>query len=357
MSSTRFRTVTAIVVGALLVTTLAASGAAFASGVSRSSSAAASSRKAAVLTLPQKHSAQRAAVWLASKVNAQGFISLSGHPDLSDTAQAVLALAAAGNEHKAALRALNYLKSHVNTYVTQGGTDGPGQLATLTLGAHALGVNPAKFGGTNLVTRLLATKRSSGSDVGLFGAQDPTYDGAYRQGIALAALAAAGVHSSGAVGPAITWLEHQQCSNGGWESYRSSTTTPCPPTDAATYSGPDTNSTALAIEGLQAQHAALHHYLAVFFRALQYADGGWGSYGGASDPDSTSLVVQALLSMHRTVSSSTFRRGTKDPVSAVLAFQLKSGAFYFPAQGSPKTANFLATEQAIPALMSKSLPF
>ena len=309
------------------------------------------------MTLPQKHAAQRAAAWLSSKVNAQGYISSSGKPDLSDTAQAVLALAAAGNEHRAALRALNYLKSHVSAYVTNGGADGPGELAVLILGAHALGVSPTKFGSTNLVTRLLATKRTSGSDVGLFGSQDPTYDGSYRQGLALAALAAAGVHSSSAVGQAISWLEHQQCSNGGWESYRTSTATPCTPTDATSFSGPDTNSTALAIEGLQAQRAPLHHNLTVFFRALQYTDGGWGSFGGASDPDSTALVIQALLSMHKTVSSSSFRKGSKNPVSALLAYQLKSGAFYFPVHGSPKTANLLATEQAITALAGKSFPF
>ena len=50
-------------------------------------------------------------------------------------------------------------------------------------------MSPTSFGGTNLVARLLATQRTTGTDAGLFGAQDPTFDGAYRQGLALAALA------------------------------------------------------------------------------------------------------------------------------------------------------------------------
>ena len=49
------------------------------------------------------------------------------------------------------------------------------------------------FGGTgtknNLVDRLLATERTTGTDKGLFGASDPSFDGAFRQGLALAALA------------------------------------------------------------------------------------------------------------------------------------------------------------------------
>ena len=74
-------------------------------------------------------------------------------------------------------------------YVRVDGSDGPGQLALLILDAHAMGVNPKAFGATDLVSCLLATERTSGTDKVLFGAQDATYDGAYRQGLSLAALA------------------------------------------------------------------------------------------------------------------------------------------------------------------------
>jgi hypothetical protein len=295
-------------------------------------------------------------VWLASKVNAKGYVSFSGSPDLSDTTLVVLALVAAGGERATALRALGYLKSHVNVYVTDGGHDGAGQLATLILDARSLGQSTSSFGGNNLVRRLLKTLRTTGSDAGLFGVQDPTYDGAYRQGLALAALAAAGMRGSSELAPAISWLKRQQCSNGGWEAYRASTSVPCTPSDPTTYRGPDTNSTALAVEGLEAQRARANHNPATFFRLLQAADGGWGYYGGSADPDSTALVIQAIVSLHDSVSSTSFRKGQKDGVSALLSFQLTDGAFYYPTMGSPNTPSGLATEQAIPALMSKAFP-
>jgi hypothetical protein len=289
-------------------------------------------------------------------VNTKGYVSFSGNPDISDTTLVVLALAAAGGEHATAVRALNYLKSHVNAYVTDGGHDGAGQLATLILDARSLGESPTSFGGTNLVKRLLKTMRTTGPDAGLFGVQDPTYDGAYRQGLALAALAAAGMRGSSTLAPAISWLQRQQCANGGWEAFRSSTTSACPPSDPTTYSGPDTNSTALAVQGLVAQRAKIHHNPVSFLKLLQSAGGGWGYYGGAADPDSTALVIQSLVALHDSVSSTTFRKGSKDPASALFSFQLGDGAFYYPTGSPPNTPNGLATEQAIPALMSKAFP-
>jgi hypothetical protein len=217
-------------------------------------------------------------------------------------------------------------------------------------------VNPKRFDGTNLVTRLLKTMRTTGPDAGLFGAQSPTYDGAYRQGLALAALGSVAVTQSSKVGLAVSWLRRQQCADGGWESYRS-TSAACPATDPATYTGPDTNSTALAIEGLEAQHAHLEHSPLAFYTSLQSPDGGWGYYGGTSDPDSTSLVVQALLAMHQSVSAAKFQKGANDPVTALLSFQLSDGAFFYPSPPSPNTPSKLGTEQAIPALAKKALPF
>lgn len=300
--------------------------------------------------LPQTAAADRAASWLASKVNARGYVSSSGRPDLSDTTLTILALAATRTEGSVAHRALRYVEQHVDAYVQSSGVDQPGELATLILDAHELGVSPRDFGGTNLVTRLLQTLQTSGPDEGLFGVQDPTYDGAYREGLSLMALAAVGETKRSVVGSAVTWLQRQQCSNGAWEAFRSSTATPCTKTDPTTYTGPDTNSTALAILGLTSQHATFAvaplHALARF----ESSSGGWGYYGGPADPDSTALVVQAILALHDNVAASPFVKGTKDPASAILGFQLRSGAFYYP--GS-RTANALSTEQVVPALVGQ----
>jgi hypothetical protein len=352
MSTRLSKSFASAVIGVVAFSTLGAGGTAFA-GVAAHPNAA----PRAVVTLPQKHDAQRAAAWLASNVNAAGYVSFTGSPDLSDTTLTVLALTAAGNEHATALRALDYLKSHVSAYADDDGHDGAGQLATLILDAHSLGVSPTSFGGTNLVKRLLNTLRTTGPDAGLFGVQEPTYDGAYRQGLALAALAAVGMRGSSELAPAIAWLKHQQCKNGGWEAFRSSTSVACTASDPSTYSGPDTNSTALAVEGLEAQHVRATHNPETFFKLLQSSDGGWGYYGGAADPDSTGLVIQALVALHDTVSSTSLRKGQKDGASALLSFQLNDGSFFYPTSGSPNTPSGLATEQAIPALMSKAFPF
>src|SRR5207253_6785224 len=141
---------------------------------------------------------------------------------------------------------LAYLGRHVDDMIASGGADNPAALATLILALKAGGAQPTAFGmpATNLVARLVATQQADG----LFGTADPTFDGAFREGLALLALhAAAVVNAAGA-----KWLEDQQCDDGSWTAFRSDTAKPCPAIDAHAFTGPDTNSTALAALGLQA---------------------------------------------------------------------------------------------------------
>ncbi len=308
--------------------------------------------------LPQTASAVAGAGWLASQINAEGYIPLSASPtspDLASTANAVLALASAGVDSAAAARALTYLEAHVSDYVSVSGSDGPGQLALLILDAHALGVSPGSFGGTDLVSRLLATQVPSGRDAGLFGLQDPTYNGTYRQGLALAALAAVGTTSGTAVTAAESWLTAQQCGDGGWTSYITADN-PCNGKPGK-YEGPDTNSTAVAVEGLEAQHALDAGAAAAavkFLTKAQETDGGWGyeprTPHTAADPDSTALVMQALLALGEPPSAPTFSKRA-DPVTVLEGFQIPSGpgegGFTFPGDTGP---DLLATYQAVPAM-------
>ena len=69
------------------------------------------------------------------------------------------------------------------------------------------------------MTRLLATEQTSGPEPACSGPRPSCgnyYAGGYQQGLALAALAAAGVKGPTQVGRAITWLVDQQCPDGGW---------------------------------------------------------------------------------------------------------------------------------------------
>ena len=338
---------------------------------------AASAAEAALTTspqLPQTAAAVRAAQWLASQLTPQGYIPLQPGPgaDLSSTAQSVLALSATNVDPTGARTAMGYLEAHVDQYVTVDGADGPGKLAILILDAEALGANPQSFGGTNLVTRLLATQEGSGPDVGMFGTEAQAENfaaGNYQQGLALAALTAAGVPIDDQIG-AVAWLLDEQCPDGGWTT-PDKTNNPCTGTPADFEKpGPDTNATALAVEALEVQNAVTFPPT-VFASALTFltgaedADGGWSYFPntiavpGSTDPDSTALVIQALLALGQSPASAPFTKGSATPISALLSYQLTSGsgagAFFFPP--APAPANLIATYQAIPALAGLTIPF
>lgn len=140
---------------------------------------------------------------------------------------------------------------------------------------------------------LAAPASAAGPDAGLYGATDPTYDGVFRQSLALIALDDAGAPIPKS---AIDWLAGQQCLDGAFLSYRASIRTACPAPDAANFTGPDSNSTAMAAMALAAvgrRDAADRAAKALV--SWQNADGGWGYIpGGASDVNSTGLALQAL---------------------------------------------------------------
>ena len=159
-------------------------------------------RSAAPTALPQTDPARQGAAWLAGQLTPQGYYPTapgSGTADLSATAQTVLALSAADVDLAGARTAAAYLAAHLDAYVPDAGADGPAQLALLILDATSLGTDPHAFGGTDLVARLLATQQASGPDAGLFGTEGQVTQyaaGGYQQGLALAALAGAGVRGT-----------------------------------------------------------------------------------------------------------------------------------------------------------------
>lgn len=312
--------------------------------------------------------AQRGAQWLANQIRQNGgFLKNFGSADPVDTAYAVIGMRASGVDKPASDLAIKYLRTKIGTQLQQNGHDAPGALAEYILAAVADGQDPRHFGGTaapnNLVTRLLATAHTVGTDTGLFGSQDPTFDGAYREGLALTALKAATVSSSnGRVIAAISWLKHQQCVSGLWQAYRSNTATACPAPDPNNFSGPDTNSTSLAVQGLAAWGQRPRQ--ATVIKALdhaQSANAGWpfiASPNQSADPNSTALVIQAIIAEQASPTSSQFLKGTKTPFTALASYQLGCsqsgyGAFFFPGSTAP---NVFATVQSVPAMASKTLP-
>jgi len=323
--------------------------------------AVASQAAAAPTSSDPKTAAGDAAAWLAARVNAAGFIPAAGDatkPDYSSSTQAVVALASAGIGREKVDALVAYLGHHVDDAVSPSGVDDPGSLANLILAVRAVGLDATAFGtpATNLVSRLVATQQDTGKDAGLFGSADATYDGVFREGLALLALHAAGVANASGV----AWLEAQQCDNHLWTAYRADRKAACPAVDPTAFTGPDTNSTALAMLGLAAQGASTPAADgATALDAVRNAGGGWGFLARgdqATDANSTGVVLEAL----RTVNGSVDGRGT----TALLALQLgcsapasDRGALAFqPADDGTLEPNLLATAQAVPALAGVAVP-
>jgi hypothetical protein len=310
---------------------------------------------------------QRGAQWLANQIKTNhGFVKSFGVADPTSTAYAVIAMRAAGVDKPASDLAITWLRTKLGTQLQSGGHDAPGSLAHYILAAVADGQDPRKFGGTgaqnNLVTRLLATSRGTGTDAGLFGVQDPTYDGAYRQGLALAALkAAAAAPDKLPITSGITWLKKQQCVNGLWTSYRANTATACPAANPNTFTGPDTNSTSLAVQGLAAWGQRPRQATVLkSLDAVQSNNAGFpyiAAPNQAADPNSTALVIQAIVAEQASPTATQWLRGTQTPFGALAGFQLGCaqpgyGAFFFPGSTTP---NVFATVQSVPAMMKKTL--
>ncbi len=297
----------------------------------------------------------QASAWLTAQVTSDGALisAYSGDPDPASTAQGVLALAGSGGDPATVAKMIGYLEAHVEDYVAPGGAaDSPGALAWLILDAVATGGDPGDFGGVDLVARLEATQQPTG----LFGTGDPTYDGAFRQGLSLIALDAVGETNSAGV----DWLRTQQCADGGFVAFRTDTTVACPAVDPSTFTGEDTNSTALAAMALHdsGDQSAAAAAIAWLDR-VRTPQGGFAYLGDPSqamDGNSTGLVLLALTTVNGTPDS--------QAVAALASLQVpesgdaadRGGIAYQP-QGTQVFPDLMATIQALLGLAGQALPF
>lgn len=289
-----------------------------------------------------------AAGWLARQQATDGS-QPGGFNAFVDTADAALAFQAAGAADGAFGDAVAHLVDQVDEWVADGGDDDPGGLGKLLMVATVAGIDPNSFGGEDLEARLLATLGDR--EPGLFGSASPTFDGAYRQSLALLGLAASG-RSPADFAAAVDWLVDQQCPDGGWQAYRADTSAPC----GSGFSGPDSNSTGLAVQALVAVGATPSVDPSGWLATNQNGDGGYGYVPGSpSDANSTALGLQARAALGD---------ATAETLSALLGFQLgcdaaeaDRGAFaYQPGEDGGLEANTLATLQAVVAAAGAVYP-
>ncbi len=232
------------------------------------------------------------------------------------------------------------------------------QLIARALGVVALtAVGSAVFVGTAVAataTPIAVIAPAVAAQVGLFGSQDPTYDGVYRQSLAIIGMLATG-HTPNA--PAVNWLLSQQCADGAFTAYRTDTTKPC------TAAAEDENSTALAIQALVALGKPTTTAITAL-RHFQLADGGFydnTAFGpAASDANSTGLAESAFVAggvAPLSVTSTTGKTADDYLRSIQIACSATSGGGAFDTQGEATLhANDYATVQALLGQLGKALP-
>ena len=306
--------------------------------------------------------AEYGARWIAAQYDPAGFVpGPTDAPNIGQTLQSTLALAAAGVEEPTFDQAMTWLQANAATVITG---DDPARIGYLLLLADAAGIAPTTFGGLDLPALLLATEGDFAP--GLFGAADPTYDGAFRQSIAIMGLVASG---TAVPGSASTWLADQQCDSatpaaeGGWQAYRADLAQPCDAPDPINYTGPDTNATAVALQALLAVGSFPGSDDALdFLEASQSSDGGFAYVaGGDTDPNSTALVVQAIVAGGEDPAGGRWLVGTSSPITSLLSWQVgcdapvaDQGAFASPfSDGFPDE---VATGQAVWGAAGLSFP-
>jgi len=195
---------------------------------------------------------------------------------------------------------------------------------------------------------------------GLYGSTDPTYDGVWRQSLALLAQDTVGVKPSA---KAVDWLTGQQCANGAFAPYRADATAKC---DAKTMV--DTNNTAAAVQALAALggHDTEADKAVAWLKSVQNKDGGWGyTAGGASDANSTSVVIGALTAVGEKPGD--VSKAGKSPYDALLKLSIPcveagggaggaGGAFAFqPDKKGKLAANADATAAGVVGALGKGL--
>lgn len=305
--------------------------------------------------------ADDAADWLARQVGGDGSVEgFGGTPDPGATMDVALSFAAVGAHETEFDATVAWLRTNIDEVIAPGGVDNPARLGTLLLVLDAAELEPTTFGGVDLPARLAATLGAH--TAGLYGAADPTYDGVYRQSLAVLGLRAHGIEVPVA---ALDWLRAQQCdgttpaAHGGWLAYRADASVPCPAPDAGTFSGPDTNQTAAAVQALVAAGLTPDRDPAGFFAAAQTPDGGFAYLaGGSADPNSTALVIQALVALGADPAAGPWSTVGEGPVGSLLAWQVTAGADA-GAMASPFSAgaaDLFATRQAVWGLLLRPFP-
>ncbi len=243
----------------------------------------------------------RAADWLQSVQNRDGgFGSAPGDDSGSEmTAWAMLGLAAAGRNPLDVVK-----RGHTPVDFLRGVIDelkSPGDLARTILALESARVDPREFGGTNLVSRLLAKRRDNGSYEGWPGST------------AFAVIALRTADATGGLEKSLSWLNKVQNDDGGWGDVPGSPST--------------ADGTGAVMQALAPSSKASDRGLS-YLRQAQRPGGGFplGGNGGVNTP-STAWAIQGVVATGGDPGS--FRRGGKSAPEYLAAQQQSDGHYRY----------------------------
>ena len=299
---------TLVVASAILATLLTAPLAQAAAAPTQSPAPA----PATAQTDPQRATSALSYLLAAQKANG----SLDG--SIGETADFVIGAAGAGFD-PATLRGCSGTSTSALDYIATASDAAAGDAAKTgkaALAVLAAGADPAAFAGRDLVARITALFNSG---TGAYG------DGStFGQSFAILALRAGGRD----VPPtALTELKALQDPDGSWSFGK---------VPVAAGQG-DTNSTAIALMALEAagDHSLDATGLA-YLRSQQLTDGGFPyqnstAFGPpASDADSDSIVLQALVAAGQDPEGSSWLQGSNSVLTQLRSDQAAGGSFAYP---------------------------
>ena len=228
-----------------------------------------------------------------------------------------------------------YLTAHAAAACSSAGACGE-----LLQAVAAAGLNPASFGGIDLLTTLNGFYATG---TGVFGNGE-----AFTETLAIQGMVAA--HET-VPAAALHHLVAAQDSDGGWD-FLLIKDDPNSPTNFDTS---DTNSTAMVLMALDASGVHTRDRAALtWLHTQQDADGGFPYQAGfGTDPDSTALVLQALLATGQNPDAPAWAPGGHSPLARLIASQDSGGGFTFPGNAAPDP---FTTAQVPPALERAAFP-
>ncbi len=285
--------------------------------------------------------------WLQTQQQADGSIPSTVSGDYNGTNQAVLAIAAGGEDPLAWDSSgpgnpdpIDYLKSQAITETTT--VTDTGSCARAILSAQVSGQDPTSFGGVNLISTLTITDYNPST--GQYGLDGDVL----AQALSLMALKSAGQTIPVT---ATELLKSWQDSGGGW-GYAYPCTGLC---------SPDVDNTSLALQALIAAGEPVTSTAVVsatgFLASQQGSDGGFQSWG-TSNANSTAWGTQAIIAALEDPQGANWAQDSKTPWYYLLQLQEDTGFFQYSDPPPTWDADLvLSTIQAIPALMGKPFPY